>query len=603
MADFSKLSDIKDKLKKTRDDVVAIVDNPWPQTKINPGFSKTIGFLPPVLISPTLDMIGGDNSAKIKVGSYEYEDWMGHKISPNGLIERETKERFDESVNIPKSNLESSPYSTRDHYKIFDDNRTDYFKHGLHIIDGLTPIENNSGDSDLRLSNFKSTPFENNDPVMFGFEIVIDAISSPLLNGSVLDFLNQYTSVNELAARIPVYEDFKQQFSKFFKTKGTIRVDAEQTTMSKTNNNSGIDNNKELYQLGKGPYMGYYIQKISGLQNLSESNKPGTFKYLSDYRKDLITIDFLEDVSLSVGALSHLYKLLYWSKPNGKGMVPENLLRFNCDIIVSECRNFNRVRKALDSGNLEIIKDNVSRYVYTLTECQFFFDKMPHPDEIDMGSISVFDKNSIIFDYKFSTVKFEKFTPTTNGFGKYVGYDNGSIWKIGNRGARDGNSTDTSQPKFFTVGENKLRQNGVEKPFILNSIGKFKSDEIENTEIKTESENNLESLEKTSKEKAKDYAKKVSNRLIEDSKKNIKNVVNTRTQLLARTLNKAFISTQGGTIPPPKNIYTSGMSEYGALGKSGNNISQRFFYDLRGDLVGFLGNSIGDGFSSGGKKG
>jgi hypothetical protein len=34
---------------------------------------------------------------------------------------------------------------------------------------------------------------ENNDPVMFGFEIVIDSVSSPLLNGSITDFLNTVT--------------------------------------------------------------------------------------------------------------------------------------------------------------------------------------------------------------------------------------------------------------------------------------------------------------------------------------------------------------------------------------------------------------------------
>ena len=124
-----------------------------------------------------------------------------------------------------------------------------------------------------------------------------------------------------MAARIPVYEDFKQQFLKFFKTKGTLRIDPEQTTMSNSGvNSASFDNSKSIFQLGKKAYMGYYIQKITGLNFLVESNKPGTLKYITDYRKDVITLDFLEDVSLSVGTLTHLYKLLYWSKPNGKGI-------------------------------------------------------------------------------------------------------------------------------------------------------------------------------------------------------------------------------------------------------------------------------------------
>lgn len=618
---FDSISDIKNKLTNTRDSVVSIANNPWPQTQVNSDFAKTTGFLPPVLISPSLNVLDDGNTAvsvKSKFGDYEYEDWIGQKITPNGLVELDTKDRFSESIDLPKSkaSLSDLPYSTRDHYMIFDDNRTDYFKHGLQVIDGLTPIENPNGDSDLRLSQFTSTPFENNDPVMYGFEIIIDGVSSPLLNGSVIDFLNQFTSVNELASRIPVYEDFKQQFLKFFKTKGMLRIDTDQTTISRTSTNpSSVDNQKSIYQLGKKAYMGYYIQKIGGLQNLVEANKPGAFKYLADYRKDVITIDFLEDVSLSVGTLAHLYKLLYWSKPNGKGMVPENLLRFNCDIVVSECRNFNRVRKAVETGDLEIIKDNVSRYIYTLTECQFFFDQMPHPGDIDMGNISVHDKTPVTFDYKYSTVKFERFVPTTNGFGKYVGYDSGSIWKIGNPGARGTQSvSDTSVPTFFTVGGNKLRENGVESPFVLNSINRFGTtevvEEITDPDVNDPSsyvnnESGLEEQKKSSKDKAKEYTKTLSNRLVSSAKKELQGAINTRAQLLARTLNKTSIALQGGTISPPRNIYNTGPGESGSLTRAGSNITQRFFYDVRGDLVGFLGDSLGGavgGFSGGQRR-
>jgi hypothetical protein len=337
----------------------------------------------------------------------------------------------------------------------------------------------------MRLSQFSNTPFENNDPVMFGFEIVFDAVNSPLLNGSVIDFLNDYNQISELRSKIPVYEDFKHQFIKFFKTAGSVRVDTDRAMLSrnKTNyaNTEANKNDVDFFNArGRKPYLNYYLKKVGGLANLIEANTPETKKFLVDYRKDIITLAFTEDVSLSVSTLAHLYKLLYWSKPNGKSLVPENLLRFNCDIIVSEVRNFNRVRKALNgpnSGNLEIIKDNVSRYVYSLRECQLYFNTMAHNADIDLGNIATYDEYSIQFDYKYSSVKFERFAPTTDGFGQYVGYDGGAIWKIGNKGERTNRGTqsnsglDTSNPRFYTVGGNKWNQNGTDKALVLQYFG------------------------------------------------------------------------------------------------------------------------------------
>jgi hypothetical protein len=456
---------------------------PWPQTTINPGLGNSIGFLPPLLIVPNKDFKGLDNPTIIgkKLINYEFDDWLGQKITPNGLIPIETRDRFEESKNLPKTkaDLKNSPYSTRDNYLIFNDSGTDYFKHGLQVLNHLTPIENPvNGLSDLRLSQFKNTPFENQDPIIFGFEVVIDGISSPLLNGSVSDFLNNYNMISEIKSKIPVYEDFKQQFIKFFKTIGTITINNEQVNLSKTKTGySHSDSPKSLFQSGRQAYMSHYLKKVEGLNLLTESNAAEKKKYLVSYRTDVIKLDFTEDVSMSLGTLAHLYKLMYWSKPNGKSLVPENLLRFNCDIIVSEVRNFNRVRKAIGDGDLEVIKDNLSRYVYSLRECQFYFNSMPHPTSIDLSEqAKTHDVTTLEFDFKYSTVKFEKFMETNNGFGQYVGYDGGAIWKVGNpgeRGSRGNTSstTDTSIPKFYTVGGNKFRQNGVTSPFLINSYG------------------------------------------------------------------------------------------------------------------------------------
>jgi hypothetical protein len=639
---------------------------PWPQTTVNPGLGNSIGFLPPLLIPPNKDFKEPNNPTIIgrKLINYEYVDWMGQKITENGLIPIDTRARFEESKNLPKTRdeLKISPYSTRDNYLIFNDAGTDYFKHGLQILNNLTPIENPmNGASDLRLSQFKNTPFENNDPIVFGFEIVIDGISSPLLNGSVSDFLNNYKMISEIKSKIPVYEDFKQQFIKFFKTVGTITINNEQVNLSKTKTGySNSESPKTLFQSGRQAYMSHYLKKVEGLNLLTESNTSGTKKYLVKYGEDLIKLDFSEDVSMSLGTLAHLYKLMYWSRPNGKSLVPENLLRFNCDIIVSEVRNFNRVRKAIDSNDLEVIKDNLSRYVYSLKECQFYFNSMPHPTGIDLSEApKTHDVTTLEFDFKYSTVKFEKFMEGSNGFGQYVGYDGGAIWKVGNpgeRGSRGNTSStiDTSIPKFYTIGGNKFRQNGVASPFLINSYGTglpvdtttservggleaikldsaplvknesglAKLKEEQKAKLDTIGKNlsaqagGLESLKNNLKDpsfvdRLKDAGKKgvksltenlkgsnspmnFIDRIKESTKSNVKvqiaNLVNNRVNLLSRTINKLGIEFVGGKgVRPPKNVYAP---DQGALGNAMSNVSDRFFYDVRNELVDFAGGAL-----------
>lgn len=584
----------------------------WPQTKYEPvtgggGLNlypnhKTRGFLPPVNLKPVLD-------SETKFGQYTYKDWRGHMLTPGSTV-LTTKDKFEEGINIPKpeGDLVDSPYSTRDTYLIFGDNSTDYFKHGMHVIDRLTPIENpENGSSTLRLSNFVSTPFENNDPIVYGFEIIMDDISSPLLNGSISDFLRNYSNVSEIAARVQVYEEFKQQFIKFFKTKATVRINDSVTSITKMRDGAypETDSNKNIFQPGKKAYLNYYIKKIDGLEKLVEQNTPKTKKYLTKYNDDIITLSFSEDVSLSVGTLAHLYKLLYWSKANGKGIVPENLLRFNCDIIVSEVRNFNRVRKAAESGNLEVIKDNVSRYIYSLKECQFYFNTMPHEGSINLGGIAAYAEGSypVQFDYKYVTSKLERFMPTSNGFGQYVGYNNGAIWKIGNKGERDnrgtqsgGVTTDSSVPKFFTVGGNILNQNGVTGPFLLSKPedNLFKRTFVGESSTNPEEQvDGFEKFKRNAISKAKELKGNLEDVAIRSATRELQTFINTRTAILNKTLNKILSSNGIVGVRPPRNIYTD----------QALNAGQRIFYDVRGELINFVGDSIGGALGGGGISG
>ena len=268
--------ELKAKSGDLRENIDSIIakGRPWPQASTNRGF------LPPTLVTPYKDYVNDQDLANSnsdkqpingKYGEYEYTDWLGQKITPNGLVILDTADRFNASKNMPKSatELKDSPYSTRDNYMIFGDYRTDYFRHGLQIIDNLTPIEDpENGSSNLRLGQFRGTPYENNDPVIFGFEIIIDDLSSPLLNGSISDFLKIYSSIDEIKYKIPVYEDFKQQFIKFFRTRSTVSINAEQDTVSKSSNSANTDGQRSIFMPGKKAYMSYYLKKIGGLANL-----------------------------------------------------------------------------------------------------------------------------------------------------------------------------------------------------------------------------------------------------------------------------------------------------------------------------------------------
>ena len=471
----------------------------WPQNRNNPEFGGSVGFLPPILISPTLESFTVEGSAAQKVtqtfADYKYVDWRGFQIDNSSFKTLETKDRFDAGRDLPKSNsaLSDKPHSRRDIDIIYGDGRSDYFRNNFQVIgDGrknnnLTPFENPlDGKSELRLNNFKETPWENQDPPMFGFDVIFDTYSSPLLNGSLRDFIVNYKNVSEIASKFQVYEEFRNQFQKFFRLDGDLKIDPKQIAMTSLGSDvAAAESSSSLFNPHKKNYLGHYIKKIIGLDGLIESNKGDTVKYLPDYKKDFITLEIREDVSMNVGTLVHLYKTLYWSRPNGKFLIPENLLRFNCTIIVSECRNFRRIKRGIaNPKNIYALKDNLSRYVYTLRDCQFYFDKLPLEDSIDIGDQGpkMFESYNINFDYKYSTVKLERFVPNGD-WGNYVGYDGGAIWKVGNKGTRNSRGTTGSQelstPQFFTVGpDNKtyaylpnLKINGEEQPYIIEVYG------------------------------------------------------------------------------------------------------------------------------------
>ena len=247
------------------------------------------------------------------------------------------------------------------------------------------------------------TPTDNEDPLFVGFEIIIDQPNSPLFNGEIVKFIKQFKNNAEIESRGSLFNEMAALMKKLFRFNGPVKVYGQ---------------SEFLFDLTAGSRM-HYIKKIAGLNKLVEANTPSAQSAFVKYRQDLITLSFYEDTTLNLGTLASLYKLLYWSRINGKNIIPENLLRFDCQIIVSEVRNLSRIVKTVNAEGADVfqtLKENVSRYVYNLYECQLFFDKMTHGDSVDLGGgqPAPVDNYDVSFSYKFSTMRFERFN-----FGSY----------------------------------------------------------------------------------------------------------------------------------------------------------------------------------------
>jgi hypothetical protein len=304
-----------------------------------------------------------------------------------------------------------------------------------HIINKLAPqytftrgfsIDNDKNDRRLTNINFAQyqTTLNNQDPVVFGYQLAIVSQTSPLFNGAIPDFLYKYSKMTDLKTRLITYYQFFYSFFSLFELE-IVRDELRKTTRVDYNNNfTDMDNwyskiiNNNIYtktdlsdftnsrtgnNFNKTPY---YLKKITGLDKLIEKNGFDGKDNFINYGTDMITLTLNEDTNLSSGALIMLYKTLSWSRRSGKKMIPDNLLRFDLEITVSETRHYNRV-----IGD-KVIADIPNKYTYFLYECQFVFDKMSHGDSIDMSAIKPLDEGvNISFTYKYSNVKMSTYNP------------------------------------------------------------------------------------------------------------------------------------------------------------------------------------------------
>ena len=293
-------------------------------------------------------------------------------------------------------------------------------------------------------SFFVRTNDDNEDPTILGYDIEIKALDSPLFNGEIESFINTFGNFNntEIKSRMETLNLFKQQLLKFIKTDVTLY-----------NNTTLLGLSPDQFDNKNGTKV-YYMKNIAGLDKLVESwdsELVGVDKQFVSYGKDFITLGFNEDVSQNLAYLGALYKSLSWSRIRGKQIIPENLLRFDIDITISEIRKYNRLMASGD--NIDVISDLVSKYTYRLYECQFFFTEMPQGDELDLSAPKELDGYKFKFNYKFSTMRFTKFLGPTKG--DYV-IDNKNLnlslsqmdYPSNNIGTNDGSQVQSYSRKF-----------------------------------------------------------------------------------------------------------------------------------------------------------
>lgn len=245
------------------------------------------------------------------------------------------------------------------------------------------------GNQDVfRYGLFKYDQSNYEDPTYLGFTVEIDE-NSAFFN-EVLPFLEKQGKTRaELQARVSVYKEFCSKIVQIFKSQESVEDPSQRAIYIKQ----------------------HYINAISGLGNL-------THKF-NKWREDKLTIELYEDITMFSSYISSLYNNLIYSYENGRAMIPENLLKFNLKIKISEIRNLTSIGKAVsknpsDQEIFNALKNNVTCLVYTLYDCEFdFFETQPFEDTITQAGIdSSYPGVSILkFDIFFKSVAREIFNP------------------------------------------------------------------------------------------------------------------------------------------------------------------------------------------------
>lgn len=243
----------------------------------------------------------------------------------------------------------------------------DKFKYRDFKTNTIPTIDNNGN---VSMSTIDYNDYE--DPTFLGFDLSFLKDGSPLFsnngNASATLFLQQYGTSNNpsINVRAQILTAFINTFNRIFK----FDTDEGRYTNTKI----------------------FYIENIGGLDKLNEK----IVKYNGE-EGDKITITLTEDISMLALYLAELYNNLAYDYRNQRYVIPENCLRFNMKIRISDMRDYkigvvgiNGTQDAAGndaSGSFNsVINKNISSQIYILRDCNFnFFNSQNHGADISIG--------------------------------------------------------------------------------------------------------------------------------------------------------------------------------------------------------------------------
>jgi hypothetical protein len=259
-------------------------------------------------------------------------------------------------------------------------------------------------------TKFLSFLDELEDPTILGYSLRIDYESSPLFS-NLGDTKNDYpkeTNKNVLnliggedTANIAA-DDIKQQSSsKKSKNNSCINFIEKylpqhpEMRYAKSYLYEFKDYSKKIFtspetEMGnendytKVKYKNSYIYSIKGLNRLD--NNFVELKNDNDHESLELTLG--EDIRMYVYRMFYIYKNLSWSYNMGKKLIPENLLRFNMYIKISDIRNYT---SDISDDFKFIAKNAYSRIIYELKDCEFIFPENSNilPETLSLGGKEV----------------------------------------------------------------------------------------------------------------------------------------------------------------------------------------------------------------------
>jgi len=258
---------------------------------------------------------------------------------------REAREADPNNPNIIDTTVDSGTYDSFAYapvspaYRSLVDLNQDVFRYGLTKLD--------------------NSQYE--DPTYLGFTIELDEKSA--LFTQVLPFLEKHSDIPDLGARKPVYKEFVTRIRQMFNSQESVVNPNDRTEFVKQ----------------------HYINSISGLDML-------TNKFIN-WREDKLTFQLHEDISMYSSYIAYLYNNLTYSYENGRALIPENLLKFNMYIKISEIRNLTSIAKFMSTNTVDnkvaiALKNNTTSLIYKLYDCEFdFFKSKPFEDQIAQAGI------------------------------------------------------------------------------------------------------------------------------------------------------------------------------------------------------------------------